>query len=81
MPEPASQLQITRRLLDLSWPIIGLNVLQVLALAVDTAMVGRTELAEVALTGMGYASQLVFLLMVAMTQTTEVDRLRAYFDR
>lgn len=61
-----SQWEITRHLVDLAWPIIGINLLQVLALAVDTAMVGRAPDAEAALTGMGYASQLVFLLMVAM---------------
>lgn len=61
---------IARRLVDLAWPIIGLNMLQVLALAVDTAMVGRTAGPEVALTGMGYASQLVFLLMVGMIGLT-----------
>ncbi|MEM9192205.1 MAG: MATE family efflux transporter [Myxococcota bacterium] len=61
---------IPRRLFDLSWPIIGLNLLQVLALAVDTAMIGRTPDAEAALVGMGYASQLVFLLMVAMIGLT-----------
>ncbi|MCA9620587.1 MAG: MATE family efflux transporter [Myxococcales bacterium] len=59
-----------RRLFDLSWPIIGLNALQVVALAVDTAMVGRTPQAAAALTGMGYASQLFFLLMVAMIGLT-----------
>ncbi len=70
-PAPASsQGVITRKLFDLAWPIIGLNVLQVLALAVDTAMVGRAPDSEVALTGMGYASQLVFLLMVAMIGLT-----------
>lgn len=61
---------IPRRLFELAWPIIGVNVLQVLALAVDTMMVGRTPDAEIALTGMGYASQLVFLLMVAMIGLT-----------
>lgn len=65
-----TQRAITRDLLALAWPIIGINVLQVLALAVDTAMVGRTPDHEVALTGMGYASQLVFLLMVAMIGLT-----------
>jgi len=61
---------ISRRLVDLAAPIVGLNVLNVLALAVDTAMVGRTPAAEVALTGMGFATQLVFLLMVAMLGLT-----------
>ncbi|MFK7927686.1 MAG: MATE family efflux transporter [Myxococcota bacterium] len=67
---PLSQTAIAKRLFQLSWPIIGLNVLQVLALAVDTAMIGRTPAAEAALTGMGYASQLIFLLMVAMIGLT-----------
>jgi len=66
----AGQWQITKRLVDLAWPIIGLNVLQVLALAVDTAMVGRLDDAETALTGMGFAGQMVFLLMVAMIGLT-----------
>jgi multidrug resistance protein, MATE family len=61
---------ISRRLVDLAAPIVGLNVLNVLALAVDTAMVGRTPAAEIALTGMGFATQLVFLLMVAMLGLT-----------
>ncbi|HJL18682.1 MAG TPA: MATE family efflux transporter [Sandaracinaceae bacterium LLY-WYZ-13_1] len=57
---------IPRRLWDLSLPVIGLNVLNVLALAVDTAMCGRLPDADAALTGLGFASQIVFLLMVAM---------------
>lgn len=68
--EPRSPGQITLQLAKLAWPIIGLNALQVLALAVDTAMVGRTPQAEAALTGMGYASQLAWLLMVAMIGLT-----------
>ena len=69
--EPSrSQTSLTWELLGLAWPIIGINVLQVLSLAVDTAMVGRTAAAETALTGMGYASQVVFLLMVAMIGLT-----------
>ena len=50
--------------------MIGLNVLNVLALAVDTAMVGRTPMAETALTGLGFATQIIFLLMVAMMGLT-----------
>lgn len=69
-PTPTDQRSISRRLLDLALPIIGLNVLNVLALAVDTAMLGRLPGAEVALTGMGFASQLIFLLMVAMMGLT-----------
>ncbi len=61
---------IHRQLLDLAWPIIGLNVLTVLALAVDTAMCGRLPDADVALAGLGYATQVIFLLMVAMLGLT-----------
>ncbi len=69
-PSTETSPSIHRRLLDLAAPIIGLNVLNVLALAVDTAMLGRVPDAEVALTGMGFASQLIFLLMVAMMGLT-----------
>ena len=61
---------IFRRLLDLAMPIIGLNVLSVITLAVDTAMCGRLVNAEEALTALGFASQLIFLLMVAMLGLT-----------
>lgn len=61
---------ITRALVRLSLPVIGLNVLNVLALAIDTAMCGRLEDAETALTALGYATQVVFLLMVAMLGLT-----------
>lgn len=47
--------------------MIGLNVLTVLALVVDTIMVGHLEVGgEVGLTALGFATQLVFLLVVAM---------------
>ncbi|MEM7138333.1 MAG: MATE family efflux transporter [Myxococcota bacterium] len=61
---------IFRRLFDLAMPIVGLNVLSVITLAVDTAMCGRLANAEDALTALGFASQLVFLLMVAMLGLT-----------
>ncbi|MEM8609485.1 MAG: MATE family efflux transporter [Myxococcota bacterium] len=61
---------IFRRLFDLAMPIVGLNVLSVITLAVDTAMCGRLAGAEDALTALGFASQLVFLLMVAMLGLT-----------
>ncbi|TFH29920.1 MAG: MATE family efflux transporter [Myxococcales bacterium] len=61
---------IFRRLFDLAMPIVGLNVLSVLTLAVDTAMCGRLENAEEALTALGFAGQLIFLLMVAMLGLT-----------
>ena len=57
---------LRQRLFALAWPIIGLNVLQVLALAVDTAMCGRLDQAEQALSALGFATQVVFLSMVAM---------------
>jgi len=50
----------------MSAPIIGLNVLNVLMLAVDSALCGRLPHAEQALAAMGYAIQVIFLLMVAM---------------
>lgn len=61
---------IFRQLLDLSTPIIGLNVLSVLALAIDTAMCGRLENADSALTALSFAVQVIFLLMVAMMGLT-----------
>lgn len=57
---------IYRRLFALASPIIGLNVLNVLALAIDTAMCGRLPNAALALKALGYATQVVFLLMVLM---------------
>ncbi len=46
--------------------MIGLNLLSVLSLAVDTAMCGRLPRSADALAAIGFASQVVFLLMVAM---------------
>lgn len=48
----------------MAWPLIGINVLGVLALLVDTLMCARLENAELALTALGYATQIVFLLMM-----------------
>lgn len=53
------------RLWSLAWPVIGLNVLNVLALTVDTAMCGRLPDQESALTALGFATQVIFLLFVA----------------
>ncbi len=58
------------KLVRFAAPIVGLNVLQVLALAVDTAMCGRVENADLALTALGFSTQVVFLLMVAMMGLT-----------
>lgn len=59
-----------RRLVDLALPIIGINLLNVTVLAVDTAMCGRLPDAEGALTALGFATQIVFLLMVLMIGLT-----------
>jgi putative MATE family efflux protein len=53
-------------LFRLAWPIIGLNVLNVLMLAVDSALCGRLPYAEQALAAVGFAIQVIFLLMTAM---------------
>lgn len=58
------------KLTRLSLPVIGLNVLTVLTLAVDTAMVGRLPDAEPALAALGFAGQIAFLLLVAMIGVT-----------
>ena len=61
---------MARQLASLSWPLIGLNVLNVLALAVDTAMCGRLDGADQVLIALGFSTQLIFLLMVAMIGLT-----------
>ena len=61
---------IFRRLFDLAMPIVGLNLMGVITLAVDTAMCGRLMNAEAALTALGFATQLLFLLMVAIIGLT-----------
>lgn len=63
---PSHRPAIPRQLFDLSAPLIGLNVLLVLALAIDTVMLGHHDSSTVALTALGYATQITFLLMVAM---------------
>lgn len=62
--QPEPQRSIFGSLVRLALPVIGLNTLNVLALAVDTAMCGRLENKDVALAGLGYATQVVFLLVV-----------------
>lgn len=61
---------LTLKLLKLSAPVIGLNVLGVMTLAIDTIMCGRLANAEVAQTALGFSTQIVFLLMVAMMGLT-----------
>ena len=69
-PTRGADRAIFRRLFDLAMPIVGLNVLSVLTLAVDTAMCGRLVDAEEALMALGFAGQLIFLLMVVMLGLT-----------
>ncbi|MCA9565333.1 MAG: MATE family efflux transporter [Myxococcales bacterium] len=60
------QSTISGQLFRLALPVIGLNVLAVLSIVVDTAMCGRLENNELVLSALGYATQLIFLLMVGM---------------
>jgi putative MATE family efflux protein len=53
-------------LFRLAAPIIGLNTLNVLMLAVDSALCGRLPNPEPVLEALGLSIQVVFLLMVAM---------------
>jgi putative MATE family efflux protein len=65
---PGPSRSITRQLFALSAPVIGINLLNVLMLAVDSALCGRLPhpQSDNALAALGYALQVVFLLMVAM---------------
>jgi len=60
----------SRRLFALAAPIIGINVLNVLVLAVDAALCGRLPDAGTVLAGLGFAIQIIFLLLVAMMGLT-----------
>jgi putative MATE family efflux protein len=57
---------VTRQLFKLAAPIIGLNLLAVLMLAVDSALCGRLPNAEPVLEALGMAIQVIYLLMVVM---------------
>lgn len=57
---------MTRQLWKLAAPVVGLNVLNVLSLAVDTAMCGRLAERDNVLAALGYSVQLLFLLQVFM---------------
>jgi putative MATE family efflux protein len=57
---------VAKRLFDLALPVVGLNLLNVLALVVDTWMCGWGPDGTVALEALGYAGQFAFLLLVAM---------------
>ena len=65
-PPAAASGSIARRLFSLAAPIIGLNVLNVLMLAVDSALCGRLPEGPTALAALGFASQIAFLLMIVM---------------
>lgn len=62
----ASTRGTVRQLWNLALPIVGLNILAVVTLAVDTIMCGRLEDADAALTALGFAVQIAFFLMVMM---------------
>jgi putative MATE family efflux protein len=51
-------------------PVIGINVLQVMVLLVDTVMLGHLENAETLLVSISYATAVIFLLMVVMMGLT-----------
>jgi putative MATE family efflux protein len=61
-----AQKSIPKALFELALPIVGLNVLNVLMLAVDSALCGRLPNSQEALTALGFSIQVIFLLMVAM---------------
>lgn len=68
--EPESSRTTTRRLLDLALPMVGINVLAVLTLAVDTIMCARLEDSENVLAALGFATQIIFFLMIAIMGLT-----------
>ncbi|NOY91681.1 MAG: MATE family efflux transporter [Deltaproteobacteria bacterium] len=69
-PDSSSPSGLLRRIVSLALPVIGLNLLGVVTLLVDTLMVGRMREPGSALAALGFATQVVFLLMVAMMGLT-----------
>lgn len=63
---PASTRSILSELVRLALPVVGVNVLNLLALTIDTVMCSRLAERDSALAGLSYATQLAFLLMVLM---------------
>jgi putative MATE family efflux protein len=59
-----------RELLRLAWPVVGLNVLNVTALIVDAIMCGHLVNGEEALMALGFAGQILFLMVVIMMGVT-----------
>jgi len=68
--QTTSQRTITRRLLDLATPAIGINLLNVSALLIDTLMVSRLANADTLMASLGMATMVIFLLMVIMMGLT-----------
>ncbi|MCA9578374.1 MAG: MATE family efflux transporter [Polyangiales bacterium] len=67
---PAAAPSALRELMRLAWPVVGLNVLNVLALIVDAIMCGHLENGEEALMALGFAGQILFLMVVIMMGIT-----------
>jgi putative MATE family efflux protein len=65
LPRPTND-SVRVRLVRLAAPVVGLNLLNVTALFVDTAMCSRLPEKALALEALGFASQLVFLFTVGM---------------
>ncbi|HEV8594872.1 MAG TPA: MATE family efflux transporter [Thermoplasmata archaeon] len=68
---PESPRRLRRTLLDLAWPVIIANFLQVLATTVDIIMVGRIGIADIAAVGTG--ANLVFFattIIIGITSGT-----------
>ena len=57
-------------LLRLAWPVVGLNVLNVMALIVDAVMCGHLANGEEALMALGFAGQILCLMVVVMMGIT-----------
>ena len=55
-----------RELIRMSLPVIGLNLLNVTAVIVDAIMCGHLPNGEEALTALGFAGQISFLMVVIM---------------
>ena len=67
-PPPDDRKALRRSILDLAWPVIVANFLQVLATTIDLVMVGRIGIAEVAAVGVG--GNIVFFTFTVMIGVT-----------
>lgn len=66
MNAAAPKRSIARELFDLALPLVGILVMNVLALFVDTVMCAHLPDAETALAALSYGTSIVFLLMTGM---------------